>query len=122
MLILLRNAEVGEDHHDDEDVVDAERLLDDVAGEEGQRGLGVLPDVQPESEDERERHPDAGPDRSFLRANDVRPAMEDAEVEREHPEHERVEQDPEPDICRHESSRKRWADSRKARPYGTRVT
>jgi hypothetical protein len=49
-------------------------------------------------------------------------AMKDTQVERQHPENEGVEQDPEPDICRHETSRERLADSRKARPYDTRVT
>ena len=36
VLADLRNAEVLEDQNDDEDVVDAERFLDDVAGEERQ--------------------------------------------------------------------------------------
>ncbi len=39
--MLLRHAEVAEDEQEDEEIVDAERLLDDVAGDELQRELRV---------------------------------------------------------------------------------
>jgi len=34
MLVLLGDSEIREDQDDDEDVVDRERVLDEVAGEE----------------------------------------------------------------------------------------
>jgi len=34
MLMLLGNSEIREDQNDDEDVVDRERVLDEVSGEE----------------------------------------------------------------------------------------
>jgi hypothetical protein len=37
----LRHLEVGEDQDEDEDVVDRQRLLDQVAGEELETGLGT---------------------------------------------------------------------------------
>ncbi len=39
MLVLRRNAEIGEDERDDEHVVHRERQLDEIAGEEFQRFL-----------------------------------------------------------------------------------
>jgi tellurite resistance protein TerC len=41
VLVLGRHREVGEDQHEDEDIVDAEALLDQVAGEELQRDLAA---------------------------------------------------------------------------------
>ncbi len=46
MLIERRDAEVVEDEHEDEDVVDGERLLDEIPGEKLQPRLpaGLRPD------------------------------------------------------------------------------
>ena len=45
VLVDRRHREVTEDHRDDEDVVDAERLLDDVAGEVLQRRRAAVVDA-----------------------------------------------------------------------------
>src|SRR5512140_888979 len=52
MLVLLRDLEIGEDDDEDEDVVDAQRLLDQVAGEEFESGLLSAPVVDEGVEEE----------------------------------------------------------------------
>ena len=42
VLVLRRHREVGEQQREDEDVVHAQRLLDEVTGEELQRLLGAV--------------------------------------------------------------------------------
>ena len=98
VLAVLRDAEVLEDEHHDEDVVGAQRLFDDVAGQEGQSDVPPAAQMESQREQQRERHPYGRPDARFGGAYLVRPAMEHAEVEREHREHERNEPDPEPDV------------------------
>src|SRR5262249_26385686 len=106
MLAALRNAEELEDENDDEDVVDAERLLDDVAGEERQADFVPVKNEQAGSKQEGESHPDGRPDGGLLRPNLVRLPMKHAEVEGEHREDERDEPHPEPDVRRNHGSRK----------------
>src|SRR4029078_3477729 len=101
--------EVREDHHEDEDVVDRQRLLDHVAGEKLERhaprlgvrieppyrhetrGLGKLPErvlVKKKVEDQRERDPNDAPRRRFTKADGVRFALKDAEIDGEENENE----------------------------------
>ena len=56
-----RHLEVLEDEHHDEDVVDAQRLFDHVAGEERQRGVMTVDREQSAGEGESERNPDRHP-------------------------------------------------------------
>ena len=102
VLVPGRHREVREHRDEHEDVVDGERLLDDVAGEELERGIaGELRVVEPGErrhlrqvpehvaveqvvEGEREQHPDDAPGGGLARADLVRLAVEHAEVEREH--------------------------------------
>ena len=96
MLILPPHLEVAEDEDEDEDVVDAERVLDDVAGEEIERRLWrpSIPDEQIESEGERD--PDGAPDGRFLDPNDVRLAIETDQVDRQDSKNAYMKGDPKP--------------------------
>ena len=98
---LRRHAEIVEDHDHHEQVVDAQRQLDDVPGEERERDGAALEHPQPHGEQECERDPGGHPHARFLGPDHVRSAMEDAEVERQHRQHERNESDPEPDVGGH---------------------
>src|SRR3954463_11426779 len=104
VLQLRRHAEEGEDQHDDEDVVDAERLLDHVPGEELQRRTAAEPEVDERVERERQRDPDGAPGERFAYGDDVHFAMEHAEVEREEREDSEVEENPGPHTELHSSS------------------
>ena len=101
VLIRRGNGEVREDEGDDEDVVHRQRLLHQVAGQEFQRRLPAreVPDARVEQQ--RERDPDGRPCRRLAQADRVCLAMEDAQVQRQHDEHGRVEPHPQPDRIRH---------------------
>src|SRR5690606_14137793 len=98
VLVLLRDAEVAEDQDENEDVVDAERLLDQIARQELEPGLGAPEVVDPRAEGQRQEHPEDAPDRGLLDAHLVGFAVEDEEVEGKERQHERVEADPRPDF------------------------
>jgi hypothetical protein len=97
MLVLLRHLEVGEDQDEDEDVVDAERVLDQVAGKEFERRFRPLQLPDEEIETEGKQHPRDAPRGCFLDRDDVRLAIESDEVDRQHDEDTDVKCDPEPE-------------------------
>lgn len=102
VLVAWRDGEVGEEQGDNEDVIDAEGFLDDVAGEELE-GFVIAHEVpDAEIEGESEGDPDEGPGDGLFDGDDVALAVEDAEVERQHDEDKDVEADPGPVVCRHE--------------------
>src|SRR5207237_9402293 len=57
MLRDERNFEIGEDENENKNVIDAERILDEVAGEEIQSTVRPLRLGHNQAEAERERHP-----------------------------------------------------------------
>src|SRR5690606_6659003 len=83
LALQLRHREVAEDHQEHEDVVDRQRLLDQVAGQElhadAPAGLRAeaLPRVppQPGVEGQRQRHPAHAPPGGFPEADLVRAAV-----------------------------------------------
>ena len=106
MLVLRGYAEVGKHQDEDEDVVDGERLLDQVAGQElepeappllGSERAGR---VEEERVVERQRQddPDRGPEERLAERHDVRVPVEHAQVEREQEQHERREAGVEPPV------------------------
>ena len=106
VLVERRDAEVGEHQDEHEDVVDGERLLDDVAGEElepelaagvrAERGRGV--EVEAVVERERQRHPHHRPAQRLAERDDVGLPMEDAEIDGEQHEDEACEARVEPPV------------------------
>ena len=115
MLIFTRHCEILKQHRDDEHVVDAERFLDDVSGDELEEGRPAVVDAavgkrrtaidgirrhpEPEPamlvaqidesrERQREHHPHARPGQRFANRNDVGLAVKDSEIEGEQEENE----------------------------------
>ena len=62
-LLVARDGERGEDQREDEDVVERERLLHHVAGEEGLAGPAAGDDPETRTEGDGEPDPDPAPDR-----------------------------------------------------------
>jgi hypothetical protein len=58
VLVLAGDPEIAEDHQEDEQVVDRERVLDQVAGDELEPYLGAELPEQPGGEDPGERDAD----------------------------------------------------------------
>jgi hypothetical protein len=83
LLALRRHREVGEQHQEHEDVVDRQRFLDQVAGQElhADAVAGLGPELiagvppQPQIEGQRQRHPAHAPPGGFLERDLVRAAM-----------------------------------------------
>jgi len=94
VLKLRRCVEVLKDHQEDKQVVHAEGLFDQVAGEKFQGFLLAPGKVDPEIENQRQRDPYDAPDRSFLDRDRVRLSVKDAEVEGEHPQDKNIEDNP----------------------------
>src|SRR6266852_5875239 len=97
VLVMSLHREVFEQQHKNEQIVHAERFFNQVAGEEFQRRSPAVPVQQAEVEPERHHHPDHAPGPRLADRDDVRPAMEYTEVQRQHEQHEDVESDPEPE-------------------------
>ena len=127
VLVDLRDGEEAEEHRDDEDVVDGQRLLDQVARDVLDQGAGAVvvdgahpldrlgrdghhvgrqPEPEPvvlvarvdeAGEGEAEGDPEGGPAERLLDRHDVRLPVEDAEVEGQQGEHERDEAGVHPD-------------------------
>src|SRR5690348_4811718 len=97
MLVLPGHTEVREEQDEDEDVVDRQRLLDQVPGEILESRLRSHDVRDARAEQKRQRDPGRAPHRRFADRDLVRLPVKDTEVQREHDEHERVEADPGPD-------------------------
>ena len=83
VLVLLGHGERRHDDHEDEQVVDREALLDDVAGEVLGAELAAVSHPHPGAEGERHRDVEHGPGRGLLEADPVRPQCRQGQVERE---------------------------------------
>src|SRR5690606_9803000 len=88
------------DDEEDEEVVDAEGPLDDVAGDELDALLGPHPGGDDDGEDAGEPHPHHAPGAGLADRDRVGLSVEDQEVEGEHRPHERQEGDPGPERYR----------------------
>ena len=99
VLIAGRRVEVVEDQQEDEHVVYAERLLDQIACEELEPGLRPPEIGDAGVERQRQADPDGGPDERLAHVNDVRLPMEHAEVQREHRDDEEKETAPKKNCC-----------------------
>ena len=94
MLQRRRDGEGREDDGEDEEVVDGQALLDEVTGEELERALRPEPEVHRDVEEQGEEDPDGAPDQGFADVHRVRSAVNDAEVQSQHGQHEDGEADP----------------------------
>jgi len=131
VLVLRGNREVAEDQHEDEDVVDRQRLLDDEARQELQRDLprgrrGVesghaaearvvreppqrVPVERP-AEGQRETDPHRAPHGRLAEPDFVRVAMEEPEIDRQQDQHAAGEGGVQPPVVGEgEESERDWA-------------
>jgi len=95
VLLLARDFEIPEKDEEDKEIVDAERKLDQVTRDEFEAFLTSVPEKHNDRKCESECHPHGAPHQGFAETNLVRAAVEYAEVERQHNEHEQIEKNPE---------------------------
>jgi hypothetical protein len=94
VLVLRRHAEIREHHHEHEDVVDRQRLLDQPACQELQGDVRTAHIVETGIERERECDPECAEPRRFPRPDLVRLAVKHEEVQCQQEQHQHVEQHP----------------------------
>ena len=63
-----RDFEIGEDENENKNVVDAQRIFDQIAGKKVERALGPLQSQDDQAEGERKRDPEQGAPRGRARA------------------------------------------------------
>ncbi len=102
VLVARRDPEVGENQTEDKNVINAERVFDQVTGKEIDRLVGALqpPDEGVESQGETDPEK-AAPDRTGQTDALVRPIAEKIDEERD--ENPEMKGDPEPNADRHEA-------------------
>ncbi len=99
MLLFVGDGEVLEDHEKDEEVVDAERELKNITGDELQPRLGSLPEIQDGREDTGQGHVDCAPAQRFAKTYSVARPMKDAKIQHQHAERENIEENPDIEQC-----------------------
>ena len=70
MLLLFGNGEKVEDHEKEEQIIDAERELQNIAGDELQRDLVSLPEIQNAGEPGSQADIDGAPSQRLAKAGD----------------------------------------------------
>ena len=100
-----RYFEIGEDENENKDVIDAQRVFDQIAGKEVERALGALQSHYDQAEGERKRDPEQGPPRSRAHAQLAIAVLELSQVGCQCNENTNMERDPKPNTGRHRRNR-----------------
>src|SRR5438128_2253862 len=95
VLVFARYPERRENDEEDEDIVDRERLLDEVAGEEFEAAVGAVLPGEEGVEAEGESDPQDRPRERLAKPDHVGGTVKGAEIEREEAHDDRDEAEPE---------------------------
>src|ERR1700741_3118077 len=71
VLQFVRNSEVIEDHEEDEEIINAQRQLDDITSDEFQAGLASLPKIQDNRKGSGLHNVHEAPGQSLTKLNNV---------------------------------------------------
>src|SRR5450432_3666839 len=100
MLVLWRHTKVGKDENEDENVIDAQRVLDQVAGKEINSLISSLPTPHNRVKPQRERDPDQTPPDGAAQGDGARAAVA-KKIDGQSRENPQMKCDPKPDTDRH---------------------
>jgi hypothetical protein len=107
-----RDFEISKDENKNKNVIDAERILDEVAGEKIQGAVRPLGLGHDQAEAEREHHPKQTAQRCRPHCQRTMAALEAGQVDREGNENADMKCDPKPNARRHGGNRftleQRW--------------
>ena len=95
VLMLRADLEEGKDHQEQEKVIDAQRVLDDVAGHEIDRAGLPFQVVNVAAEGHGQGHPDDAPEPCLPHGDGAGRAVKHEKIERQQQEHRDVKADPE---------------------------
>src|SRR3989338_960393 len=82
VLVLGRNVKITEHDEKHEDVVDRQRVFDDVTGEKKHAVFRAARHIDTEVEQKRQKNPQTAPSERFLKTHRVSFAMKNAQIER----------------------------------------
>src|SRR5262249_49788774 len=97
VLVLLGHAKILEEDQEDEKVVDAHRLLENVAGNELQGRTTSAPEINQGGKSGCKSDPEEAPRGGLFYAHDPGLAVQHSQVEEQHKQHEEIEANPEID-------------------------
>src|SRR5262249_48891156 len=80
ILIDWRYAEIRQDNKKDEEIVDTQGFLNEIAGKKCQGGLSATQAIHAEIEEECQANPDSTPAQGLFDLHDVCVTMEDSEI------------------------------------------
>src|SRR5579864_118398 len=95
VLQFVGNGKIIEDHQENKQIVDAERQLDHISGDELQAGLTPLPEVQNGGEGGSHRNIHQTPAQCFAKLHNMARPVKDPQVDYQHAHREDVEENPE---------------------------
>ena len=102
MLVAPIHAEIGENQQEDEEVVDAEGLFDEIPSQELQSFDGSLPKIDPQVEQQRQADPNTAPNKRLADADSVRAAVKNSQIEHQHEDHKGAKTNPQQKLTGHE--------------------
>ena len=111
MLGTGRDPKIFKDQDENENVIDAERVFDDVAGEKIQAGVIAFRFPDKQIEGERENDPNEASLNGGPHAQLAIAPLESGQIDRQRDEDAHVECDPEPDIRGHRADRPIFASA-----------
>jgi len=94
VFVSAGNVEVAKDQHEDKEIVDAERVFNQVSGHILDGFSVSVKEINPRPERQSQRHPEGRPEQRFLHLDDVGFPVEDAEIQRQHRQNEHPKEDP----------------------------
>jgi hypothetical protein len=95
------NAKAGEDQNKNENVIDAERVFDDITGQKIERSVGAAQFPDQQIEEKRKHHPDGGALRGGAHAQGAVAPLETDEIDNQRDENACIECNPKPNARRH---------------------
>ena len=101
MLRHRRHLEISEDEHENEDVIDAQRVFDHVAGEEFEGFVRPAQFPHQQIEKKREHDPDGSAFGRRAHAQFASAVLELGEIDRQRDKNARGEREPKPDTGAH---------------------
>ena len=94
VLIADGNLKIGENYHEDKEIVDTQRELDEITRQELKGCLGALKEKNTDIKQKREANPEKTPSQSLFHRNRMGFAVKDQLIHDEHGDDKKVESDP----------------------------
>src|SRR5580692_10730898 len=95
VLVLRSDAKVAENQEEDKEIIDAKRKFNHVTGDELHGGRVPIPRINQHSECAGQTNPEQAPGQRLTKFHRMARPLQEAQVDRQHAQHEKIEQNPE---------------------------